>query len=230
MQEAKARVYKVEPEVRSPSDDVAAPKPQLVPVLEEMPKWALLRHVAEEIQTQRGLLASRAHAAASAPVGSGYADGSSKKATAATDSKPAGGELGAVTSRLRTGVLDRAVGNGGAVLQGLRGEEGIRTPRDSGARGSIVNLADSASPARQRTEGVRTFGHDTGLPEARSNVLNGRQADKEHGSSQKDQDPYEWIQRLPECDTSAYADAPVLVVAKDQHMLVELRSVLAVCS
>lgn len=235
MQEAKARVYKVEPSVHAQSNGAAAPKPQLVPVLEDMPKWALLRHVAEEIQTQRGLLASRAHAAAAAPACSGRAGSGSDKATEAADSEPAWGVLGAVTGRLRTPELDReAGGNGGAVLRGLQGngpaQEGESTPRHTGARDSIVNLADSASPARQRTGGVRTCGGDAGSPQARSKALGSTQAAEEHGGGQKDQDPYEWIQSLPERDARACMDAPVLLVAKDQHMLVELRSILAVSS
>jgi hypothetical protein len=61
MQEAKARVYKV---VQPPPKrgTAAASKPHLSPVLQEMPKWPVLRQLAEEIQVQRSLLASLADA------------------------------------------------------------------------------------------------------------------------------------------------------------------------
>lgn len=65
VQEAKARVYKITHTSggSSASKKGAAGKaqPVLEPVLEEQPKWLLLREVVEEIQAQRGAIASMYH-------------------------------------------------------------------------------------------------------------------------------------------------------------------------
>lgn len=172
VQEAKARVYKVT-HLAARHAQRSVPKPQVVPVLEEMPKWELLRHVSEEIQTQRGLLASRA------------------------DSAP--------DSATRS--------NGGGTTCG--------TPR-AAAAASPIDLLNSASPVRKAS---RRSNDDvaTGTTVA----VGTEAAQAEHVEWQKGEG-YEWIDKLTQQEAQALKDAPVLLVAKQQHMLTELKSILAV--
>lgn len=60
VQEAKARVYKVIRNGAPPRAEKGAGSagPALEAVLEEQPKWLLLREIAEEVQAQRGAILS----------------------------------------------------------------------------------------------------------------------------------------------------------------------------
>ena len=165
----------------------------------------LLQHIAEEIQTQRGMLASRAHAAGdggastSAPVLSGQRH--DRHAVAIDEATPAGPpahvDNGDTASRQRNG---DAVSGQQAARQAA---EEPCTPR-AGQSPVKESLLEASPGLRVISAGGDEDGEGT------------------------HEDSTAWIQCLSAEEAQACADAPVLVVAKEPHLLTELRSVLAV--
>lgn len=171
-------------------------------MLEEQPKWLLLQHVAEEIQTQRGMLASHAHADDDAHTANGGASTSGRTAP------PASGQR-----------HDRRATDAGGVVPGAR----------AAANGGAAGGAEAAGPDDEEPCTPRA-GHSPvkeSLLEASPGLrVISAGGDEDGGQSQEDSTA--WIQRLSAAQAQECADAPVLVVAKEQHLLTELRSILAV--
>jgi hypothetical protein len=223
-QEAKARVYKV---TQAPPSAGSAPKAQLVPVLEEMPKWSLLQQVAEEIQTQRALLASRAGSAvgASAPGPAGATRTGARAATGARENgvKDAAGTRHAPSgAQLREGTPERELGAGPA----QPGHDRAAQPAANGTAGggSVVDLLDSQSPVKRRPAWRDSEQVSQQSPVC-DELLQGGDCVAQPAVGE---DAHAWINQLSAEQAQACADAPVLLLTQERHMLSELRSILTV--
>ena len=256
MQEAKARVYTVtQAPPDAPEGGKRTPQPRLTPVLEQMPKWEMLQQVAEEVQTQRALLASKAGSSAPAATKHRACDADSDQAQASEHD-----ESGMPAKRKR----QRAVSEVGASHGGDSTSNRARSAQLSSAQLQAGPVAADALPVRSNLEALSPQGgspkkhlHPTsGVPDEVIDLLDSQSPVRKHAAHRaaaaamppqqsptgdplkhpadlaneaaSADDPHAWIDTLPSAEALSCADAAVLLIAKERHMLTELRSILAV--
>lgn len=248
-QEAKARVYKVTHDVPQMGEaarnkaGAAVPKaePQLVPVLEEMPKWSLLQQVAEEVQTQRGLLASRAGDPAA--TANGHSAGGSGNAARHAHSGAQVPYEGASRGDAGGSAPDRHAHSGAQLRThgSSGGGGGVAARANSGVDSAVIDLLDSQSPVKSRkrvctdADASRADGGRDSPPASPPAMLGARGLNSAGSTDdvagmldEAECDPHAWINALPGEVAAACASAPVLLLAQERHMLTELRAILAV--
>jgi hypothetical protein len=228
LQEAKARVYKVEqppPQVGVPTGNA-----ELKPVLEEQPKWALLQQIACEIQMQRGLLASRAACQPNCSVAHATTATAGRSCTCATsqavnyahvsDSIPMVPAKESLDEKRHGQPHDKT---GCRLLHAQDGGEyaGQYHDRDRIASKGSHLCAQQGSPMIPSTAS-EACGAATEVSGVRAHSIMKVNDDDVGGTE------HAWMLQLSGDMAQACAKAPVLIVVKERHLVSELRSVLAV--
>lgn len=150
---------------KAASSTTATSTTQVHPVLEEQPKWVLLRQVAEEIQLQRGLLASLSASGTETTRITAPASPNKKRARTANRSEATATETAAAGAQ---GTGDGTVpleeraqhhpqgdcrgGGGASTSKGLRGKQ----------QAAVIDLCDDDSPPACLQRGDRTAGANEG--------------------------------------------------------------------
>ena len=244
-------------QVKQDGPDASAESPKLVPVLEEMPKWACLQQVADEIQTQRALLASHAGCGSGdKQAGSDSDDGSSPCAMRA----PAGAANGVSIGRAAAGKAPSSAVNGVGRVAGDHpasesDQQGTDEPparpaaaqangkRPRHALDDHALISPGSAVAHHAGESVEKDVIDLLESQSPSKkrppspLKRGAQQQATHAAApavgpaadgQASGLAHAWVQHLTAETARACAAAPVLVLAQERHMLSELRSILAV--
>eukprot|EP00892_Ulva_mutabilis_P008481 jgi/Ulvmu1/6004/UM026_0130.1 len=206
--EAKARVYKVTrsaASARGSKSGGSKSEPALEAVLEEQPKWLLLREIAEEIQAQRGSIVSLQ---SNSTTSSGGASASEQATLQGQPDPPS----------------KRHKANGSRAPA-----PATAAPPPAGSAGNASDDDDSdveiiADPTSTRKRSTASHGP------ASTSAAAAEACDGAGGAALKEEEEEEaadaWIPRLSQEQLRECGSAPVLVVAKEAHLLSELRSVL----
>jgi hypothetical protein len=233
LQEAKARVYKVEqppPQVGVPTGNA-----ELKPVLDEQPKWVLLQQIACEIQMQRGLLASRAVCQPNCSVS--HATTAGRSCTGATsqavnyahvsDSIPMVSAKESLDEKCHGQPHDRT---GCKLLHAQDGREyaGQYHDRDRIASKGSHLCAQQGSPMTPSTAPEACWAATEVSGVRAHSIMKVDDDDDDDDDDDVVGTEHAWMLQLSGDMAQACAKAPVLIVVKERHLVSELRSVLAV--